>query len=101
MARSSNGMPTAISRLERQGGAGDLLGSQFEPNMRRANFLEPVINNLKGQFGSIALAAQMAEIQVAKAGGHDFLRRFSGRLIQIGRASCRERVEISVGAVGV
>ena len=48
-----------------------MLRGQFQPHVGRADAVQPLLNYALGKFGFVALAAQVAQIQVAKAGRHD------------------------------
>lgn len=49
--------------------------------MRRADFLQTFVHDALGEFGFVALAAEMAEIQITQLGGHDFLRCFGSGFV--------------------
>ena len=61
-----------LPRLQAQSRAGDVLGGEGEGDVGGADFLEAIVDDAMGQFGAVALAAEMAEIEVAQFGGHDF-----------------------------
>ena len=45
------------------------------------DFAELVFHHAPGQFGPVALAAEVAEVEVAQAGGHDVLGGFGGGVV--------------------
>ena len=46
------------------------------------DLLQAVVDDALGQFGAIALAAQMAEIQMPQVGGHDLLGGIRGGFVR-------------------
>lgn len=65
--------------------AGDVLRSELKGDVVCANRLQALIHDVVREFGFVALAAQVAEIQVAQVGGHDFLGGVGG--VGIGKMS--------------
>jgi len=70
---SDGALPARESQGE--GRARDALGRQLEPHMVGANPLQPFLGDAARQFGSIALAAEVSQVQMAQVGRHD---RFGG-----------------------
>jgi len=50
-----------------QSGARSILRGQFEFHVLRADFPQPIQHDLLGEFGAIALAAEMAQIRAKPA----------------------------------
>ena len=64
-----------------RGGAGLGLAGQFEAHVPGAEFLEALVDDAVGQFGEVALAAQVAEVQVAQIGGDDLCEGIGGGFV--------------------
>ena len=58
------------------------LGGEFQPHVGRSDLLQAVVDDAMRQLGAIALAAQMAEIQMAQVGGHDLLGGIRGGFVR-------------------
>ena len=59
---------------QRQSRAGDILGGGLNVHVVRASFLKPFTDDAVREFRPIAVAAEVAEIQMAQFGGHNLFR---------------------------
>ena len=66
------------SRLNLQCGARHSLRGELELNMACAEVMELFGHDVTGQFGAIALAAQVGEVKVAQVGRNDLRDGFGG-----------------------
>lgn len=68
--------------LEAKGGAGDILGGEFEFYVVRAEALEAIHHYIIGELRTVAFAAQVAEVEMAEVGRHDFPRGGGGVFVR-------------------
>lgn len=64
--------------FERERGAGECLGGELHGNMRGTDFRQPLADHLLGEFRAVAFPAEMAKVDVAQVGRHDFLCGIGG-----------------------
>ena len=57
------------------------LGGEFEPHVIRADLLQALADDAMCQLGAVALAAQVAEVQMTQVGGHDLLGGIGGGFV--------------------
>ncbi|MDB6108688.1 MAG: hypothetical protein JWR69_438 [Pedosphaera sp.] len=69
-------IPGLMLKVQRR--AGDGLGSEFHGDVGGADFCHSLNDHIAGEFGAVAFAAEMAQIEVTQFGGHDFLRGIGG-----------------------
>ena len=63
-------------------------------------FCEAVVDDAVGEFGAIALAAQVAEVEMAQVGGHDLLGGISGGLVREMAVPAQDALLEAPGAAG-
>lgn len=61
--------------------AGNVLARERQADVVRADFVQALVHDVMGEFGTIALAAQMGEKQMAEFGGHDLFGGIGGGFI--------------------
>ena len=67
--------------LQREGCAWSVGGGGFHVGVGGADTLERLPDDGLGEVGSVAVAAEVAEVKVPKVGGHDCGGEFSGSLV--------------------
>ncbi len=68
--------------IEMQRGARHVLRGEFDVDVAGADLVEARSHHGVGEFGKIALATEVAEVEVAQIGGHDFLGGVGGIAIR-------------------
>jgi hypothetical protein len=58
------------------------LGREFKAHVRRSDLLQALADDAVREFGAVAFAAQVAEVQMAQVGGHDLLSGISGGFVR-------------------
>jgi hypothetical protein len=66
---------------EAQRGARNVLARERQADVVRADFVQALVHDVMGQFGAIALAAQMSEKQMAEFGGHNLFGGIGGGFV--------------------
>ena len=57
------------------------LGGELEADVSGPDLLEAMVDDAVGELGAVALAAEVAEVEVAQVGGHDLLGGISGSFV--------------------
>ena len=68
-------------RLQGERGAGGVLQGGGELGVGGADFLEAVVDDFVGEFGAVAVAAEVAEVDVAEVGVHDLFGDVRGGVV--------------------
>lgn len=86
---------------EGEGGAGAVLGGGFDLEVGNARGVEATADGLEGEVGTIAVAAQVSEVEVAEAGSDDLLGEVGGIGVREVAVAADDALFDAPGAAGV